>query len=599
LVLAGFIKVFGVGIFQVRLLAILINLVIMATVYLLMRRILSRQPALLFVLLIGLSDAFFSYSFYARPTQLSVAFFMSCLLLAAIAQQLPRGGYAVSSISGLLMGCAILSHASIITYGLILPLTFIFLSPPSKKWRSVVPHIFSATVGLCLPICIYLVWLGSDFPEWWHVQEILAGSDATNNRDLSISFGLWEFLRINFFHWNFDFDYQPYKLLAVHRQRVWLGFPWGWAFAVGGIYCMVLSIFKHTEGEQNARYPYRWITVSVLVAVIMPGIFFPWGGTEYLLPVQVIFTLALAVFLSDVISCDWSVRFKRLFWLFGISVIVMILSLRLYYNINVFITVMNERGYEHYMAQLRESLPDHSFSSVVGPHLIAAGFIGYKFFDFYSLYDFYASKDRDRLRKGWKTEHPPKTEFPIAFCERLLRNRDLLVTNAKAVKRRTMLVMDAFAESGFYEEVARVESKYYGVSRAYLSVEERCRPIASEVTSEGDLLIKLLEKEPLHLYAVFIRYQRPRSSIPEMWLSVDGRVYHEVEAKEQEVLGGRDGLLWTAKGLPMFSRIRISGVDEPKFVAVCASSDPEQGRKLSVLLTDSNQGNAERETLSK
>ncbi|HID30835.1 MAG TPA: glycosyltransferase family 39 protein [Desulfobacterales bacterium] len=585
LVLAGLIKILGAGIVQVRLLAILVNLAIMLTVYILVKSTFSRQAAALSVFLLAISDAFFSYSFYARPTQLSTAFFILSLLFAVIAQKRPRESYAVSFFSGLLMGSAVLSHPFIITYGLILPITFFCFSPDRKNWRPLLRHILSATVGLFLPICIYIAWLGGDLPEWWHVQKILAGSDATNNRDLSASFGIWEFLKSKFFHWNYDFDYKPCKLLAVHRQHVWLGFPWGWAFAVGGAYCIVWGILKRTNGGRHSRPAHWWIAISVILAVFMPGILFPRGGTEYLLPVHIIFMMAFGVFLCDAISHEWSVWASRISQVFGIFVILMILSLRLYYNINVFNTVTNVPGYEHYMAELRENIPRNSFKSVVGPHLIAAGFIGYQFFDFYSLYDFYAFKDRARFRRGWKTDHPAKVEFPIAFCERLLKNRDLLVSNANSVKQRTKAVMDFIATSGFYQQVAQVESKYYGLSRAYLPATQHWVPIDTQVTPEGTLLIHFQQKEPRRLNAVFVRYQRPRSSLPEVWLSPDGRAFYQAEVKKGEVLAGErglaceHGLFWAPGGLPKVSIIRLSGVGIPEFVAVCALPCPEEGRQ--------------------
>ncbi len=572
LALAGFIKVFGANIEAVRIMAILINLSIMVAVFALVKNVFSNKAAIYSVSILLFSDPFFSYTFNARPTQLSIALFLFSLLPVVITPKDSFDNYVLPFLSGLLLAGSILSHPFIICYILILPVTFFFFKPPNKSWLKSIHFFVILAFGFFVPIFIYFVWIGKEFPEWWHVQKILTSSDATNNRDFKLSFGVVEFLRTNFFHWNIDFDYKPYKLLAVHRQNVWLGFPWILLYLASFFYCFFSIWLKKVTLIPFVWRPYCWLTMSIILAVAIPGIAIPKGGVEYLLPIHILFIVSVGIFISDVISCKNPIWARKICLLFCIFVILSIISLRVSYNYNVFKTINNEPSYRGYISKLRKSIPTN-FNSVVGPHLIAAGFIDYPFFDFYSLYDYYAYGDRKDKRKGWRTDHFEKIEFFTALYERLLSKHDLLITNTNSIKKRTRRIIDLFASSGFYHEVSQVESKFYGLTKAYLPNLQRWIPFLTEINDEGDLLVRIRENQSQRLNAIFLRYRNTVNCIPKIYLSSDGSVFRQIELKKENFLSGKNGFFWVDRNRSNFSIIRISQIDQPLFIAICASNN--------------------------
>jgi len=565
LVLAPVVKLLGAGIQQVRLLSIVINGAILTGIFLLVRKLFSKREAMLSVFILALSDTFFSLNFNPRPTHLSAMFFVFSILCCVIGLKQSKRSFGMVFLSGLLMGLSILSHFYILTYGIILLLTILFFSKKPCNFRFVAMHAIIIFAGIVLPLFSYMLWLGNDIPEWWHVQKILAGSDATNNRNLSLSFGIWQFIKENFLHWNFEFTYEPHKLLAVHRYKLWLGFPWGWLYAISWLYIGIRILYNKARKTGQNLSGDKWLLTSLLFLILIPGIIFPTGGNEYLLPIIILFSISVAIVFSDLLFCDLKSKFRHIFLCIGLIGILLISSLRFYYNINVFNDVMKEPSYDYYIQELSKNFRGKKITTVVGPHLIAAGLINYGYFDYYALHDFYAFSDRHRLRGD---NHPVKVKFDIALCERLLKDSNLLITNDWIMKPRSRRVVPLLVKSGFYKESGRAESKYYKTTTAYFRSEDYAVPFVKEIDAQGNLMISFVDGMPHVVKGLFVRHDIKEKGSVDILLSFDDKSFKKIRPEPYEIILTENGFLWAPEALPAVRKIKITSIGSDLYIAL-------------------------------
>jgi hypothetical protein len=416
------------------------------------------------------------------------------------------------------------------------------------SWQTVGIHLVWCTLGVLFPVFLYLGWIGEDLPEWWRLQQYLVTTDATGGDFSSFNIdNIWYFFQTTFLHWNFDFDYKPYGLLAVHRQRVWLGFPWGWTFSLAILYHIGRAIlsFWHNSNMSRQRTD-RWIAGLLALSVLAPAIFFPKAeNCEYHLPFQLICLIGLGILLADLL------RQRHLgFRAIGSALIIGIVFLRLYYNVNVFHATMNEPSYEWYTGQVRNAVPIHSSEVIFVPYLLMEKFFQDDYFDYHVL-------------RG------SEMAYPIALFETALRHKAMVIIN----EHEYYVILNAaraIAQSDFYREVTQVSSKYYGTTTVYgpdSPDREKWIPFESKKTETGDVLLDLKVNSPVRIGTLFIRYAQKRSVLPEIWGATGEGEYQRLALSPEDLIQSEDGLFWSSKDpSPTLSRLLIRGASAQDYL---------------------------------
>lgn len=546
ILLGAVFKLFGVGVLQIRLFSIAINLLIFTGTFLLVKSVLSRKAAVFSVFVLALSDIIFSYSFCARPNQLAIMFFIFALLLCAKGNGADSNGWSFGA--GFVMGLSAVSHSFILSYGLIPAMTlFSFKRGETILRRNVMKGVVFLA-GMAIPVSIYLLWVGRDIHEWWSIQRILSASDATGSYTAERSGNAFQnlyadfkyFLHWNFLHTSIGSKFDPYFGQAIHRKYEWLGFQWGRLYLAAGLYAALKIAYGVLTGNAKGLHGVIWIFFASLISVISAGILFPKGvGNEYVPPVFIILSMLSGLFLSDLVICVGKNKVVR----YSVPVVALavvflvIFKPRLSYSAGLIREFDGQPTYGEYMGRLQDSLAGKGVTAYLGPHFVNMGLSQYRYIDYFVL----------------------KDKSAIGVSGALLRDSNALILYDTMVTFSVVFnpIGQRLVDAGFYKLVGSSQSAFYGRTSAYLRPKTPAFAVAG---GPGGLAIDFQDGLSHLVRGLFIKGKVGDDKNVSILYSHGDKAFSRLSFKDNEVTIGENGLLLTPVSPVSAKKIRVTGV---------------------------------------
>jgi 4-amino-4-deoxy-L-arabinose transferase-like glycosyltransferase len=147
LALSGFMKIFGWGLLQGRAFNLITAVVLLLMVFLIGRRLITRQTGLIAVVLMISDPVFFARSRLARNDMLAASLGLLAFYLYDKAQEQEKKSYAIAS--GMLAGAAVMCHTNLI-YMLAVIVSLMLLKHGWRAVKSSNLHLFAAGAFLAM-----------------------------------------------------------------------------------------------------------------------------------------------------------------------------------------------------------------------------------------------------------------------------------------------------------------------------------------------------------------------------------------------------------------------------------------------------------------